>query len=106
MPYSQTPFGVLRTVDAWELLQPPVELVDSQVLAFSREWQLVGIFLRCISCGHSQKASERARPFPHNPDCRTMTQTGDFPWRDLAAVLGPLSIDLPTSVSGTPGNDS
>jgi hypothetical protein len=106
MPYSQTPFGVLRTVDACELLQPPVDLVDSQVLAFSRRWQLVGIFLRCINCGHSQKASESARPFPHDPDCRMMTQAGDFPWRDLAAVLALLPIDQPTSALGTPGNDS
>ena len=105
MPYSQTPFGVLRTVDACELLQPPVYPLDSEVLAFSRRWQVVGIFLRCITCGHSHKASDSARRFPHGPACQA-NKGEDFPWQELAAILRQLPTHSPTNVLGTPGNDS
>jgi len=87
MPHTQTPFGVLRIVDACELLQPSADLLDSEVLAYSRRWQVVGIFLRCTTCGHSQKASNNAQPFSHGPDCQSATEAGEFPWRELAAIL-------------------
>ena len=103
MPYSQTPFGVLRTVDACELLQPPVDVLDSQVLAFSRRWQVVGIFLRCITCGHSQKASDSVRPFPHAPACPA-NKGEDFPWQGLAAILRHLPTQSPTNFPGQNGN--
>ncbi|MFK7700156.1 hypothetical protein [Pseudomonas caspiana] len=87
MPDTQTPFGVLRALDACELLIPPTDRLDSRVLAHSRRWQVVGTFMRCVSCGHSQKASDGARPFPHHPDCRALIEAQDFPWRELADVL-------------------
>lgn len=87
MPDIHAPYGVLEADNARELLLPPVDRLDRQVLAFFRHWQAVGIFLRCASCGHSQKASDSAGPFPHAPDCRTFSEVGDFPWRELASIL-------------------
>ena len=92
MPNTHSPFGVLRAVDACELLQPGPDLLDNQVLAYSRRWQVVGIFVRCTACGYSQKASAGAQPFPHAAACRAPSTGEDFPWRELAAILG----NLPT----------
>jgi hypothetical protein len=77
MPYTHTPFGVLRFADAGELLRCPSDELDHQVLKHSRRWQVVGIFLRCVTCGESQKASDSARPFAHLDGCQTHVE--DFP---------------------------
>jgi hypothetical protein len=82
-----TPFGVLEADDARELLIPPADGLDRQVLAHAWRWQAVGLFLRCVACGHSQKASDSTRPFPHGPRCRASSADGDFPWRELAEIL-------------------
>jgi hypothetical protein len=87
MPDIHTPYGTLEADNARELLLTPADRLDRQVLAFFRRWQAVGIFLRCVSCGHSQKASESARHFPHGPECHVLRENRDFPWRELAAIL-------------------
>lgn len=93
MPNTHSPFGVSRAVDACELLQQPApDLLDNQVLVYSGRWQVVGIFVRCTACGYSQKASAGAQPFPHAAACRAPSKGEDFPWRELAAILG----NLPT----------
>lgn len=82
-----TPFGVLEAEDARELLRSPSDVLDQEILAYSNRWHVVGIFLRCVSCGESQKASGSTRPFPHGPGCRASSADGDFPWRELAEIL-------------------
>ena len=87
MPDINTPYGVLDRDDARELLLPPVDVLDRQILAHARRWQTVGMFMRCASCGHSQKASDSTRAFPHGADCRASSKDGDRPWHELAAIL-------------------
>ncbi|MFS2160165.1 hypothetical protein ACCD10_22830 [Pseudomonas sp. Pseusp122] len=89
MQEINTPFGVIEAEHAKDLLQPPTKLLDRQVLSHARRWQLVGMFLRCVSCGQSQKASDGARPFPHTPSCRALNEGTDnqFPWHELEVIL-------------------
>ena len=88
----ETPFGKLQANDARELLNCPREL-DRQILAYSRHWILVGIFLRCTTCGASQKASDSANPFSHRAECIANHSGHDFPWRQLLATLSQLPVD-------------
>jgi hypothetical protein len=88
----ETPFGPLQANDARELLNCPTEL-DRQILAYSRHWILVGIFLRCTTCGASQKASDSAQPFLHLAECKAKHLGHDFPWRQLLATLSQLPVD-------------
>ncbi|MCD5986290.1 hypothetical protein K3169_15950 [Pseudomonas phytophila] len=81
-----TPYGILDSDHAIELLTPPASQLDQMVLAHFQRWRVVGIFLRCVSCGHSQKGSESMRPFLHGPQC-SVGATEDFPWRELADLL-------------------
>lgn len=87
MANMNTPYGILDADHAAELLSPPSNSLDRQVLAHFQRWQAVGIFLRCVACGHSQKASDSAQPFPHDPHCRAASAEGEFPWRELADLL-------------------
>lgn len=82
-----TPYGILDSDHALELLHPPASLLDQRVLAHFQRWQMVGIFFRCVACGCSQKASDSALPFVHDPRCRAASAAKDFPWRELADLL-------------------
>jgi hypothetical protein len=81
-----TRFGELQANDAKELLDCPTEL-DRQILAYSRQWLLVGIFLRCTTCGASQKASDSANSFRHRQECEMKSAEHEYPWRQLLAIL-------------------
>jgi hypothetical protein len=106
MADTHTPYGVLASEQADKLLHVLARLLDRHVLAHSRRWHVVGIFMRCTSCGHPQKATQSAQPFAHAPDCRATTRSEDFPWREWATILRQLPIDRPTNVLSTRGNHS
>jgi len=98
-----TPYGPLHPAQADELLHVPAQRLDRQILAHSRRWHTVGLFMRCTACGHSQKASESARPFPHDPACQANAGE-EFPWQELAAILRHLPTQSPTNAPGQKGN--
>lgn len=100
-----TPYGVLNPAHADELQLAPEEMLDQQILAHSRCWIIVGTFIRCVSCGYSQKASDSGRHFPHDLGCRAITETVDFPWRQLAVILRQLPINKPTDAQSQNADD-
>lgn len=102
---THTPYGVLSAEHAHELLPVPIDLLDRQILTHSRRWQTVGIFLRCVTCGCSQKASESAHPFTHHPICCFSTDIA-YPWLELATILRQLPIDRPTNAASDTENHS
>ena len=87
MPFTHTPFGVLRAEDAREMSQSPAVALDQLILEHTQRWQLVGIFLRCVSCGYSQKASSSEHPFPHHPECQACFVNMYWPWQELSTIL-------------------
>lgn len=61
-------------------------ILDGKVLAFTRNWHLNGVYLRCTSCGSGQKASDADLLFVHENDCSRFANL-DYPWRELSMIL-------------------
>ena len=61
--------------------------INNAVLSYSSNWQLVGVFVRCVFCGVAQRASDRFTPFQHEDGCSKNTVTDQFPWLQLGQIL-------------------
>ena len=61
--------------------------LDRDVRAYSGNWQLVGVFMRCVFCAESQRASDSAKPFEHMQDCPKNTNPNQFPWLQHTRIL-------------------
>jgi hypothetical protein len=54
---------------------------------------MVGVFIRCAICGNSQKFSEGAQPFTHDPTCQASSRWEEFPWHELGSILRQLPVE-------------
>ena len=61
--------------------------IDGAVRSYSSNWDIAGVFVRCVFCGEAQRASDRFNPFQHEDGCSKKTVTGQFPWLQLGQIL-------------------
>ena len=64
--------------------------IDRQVIGYSAKWHIVGVYLRCVSCGESQRASCGYEPFLHYRSCPHKSLEEQYPWHDLRKILSNL----------------
>jgi hypothetical protein len=69
---------------------PEIRGIDKDVVGYSMKWHLVGVYLRCVSCGESQRASDGIKPFSHYKSCPHKASEDQFPWYDLKKILSNL----------------
>jgi hypothetical protein len=61
--------------------------IDKGVINHLAKWHFAGVYIRCVSCGEGQRASQSTEPFVHYSKCSRQTSEGQFPWRDFRRLL-------------------
>jgi hypothetical protein len=55
---------------------------------WNQRWVLNGDHLQCASCSTRQWPWNAGVPFKHGERCATKPATVEFPWRELARIMG------------------